>query len=85
MATSYLPRITEQNYGAFQRVLKDAPATFKEWERDLMLMGADLNSKGWEVESVDVDLDGFKKYCDLTQSPYTLQSLDNFAFKVGTA
>ena len=85
MVTSYLPRIAEQDYGAFQRVLKDAPATFKEWEHDLMLMAADLNSKGWSVESVDVDLDAFKKYCDLTQSPYSLESLDNFAFKVGVA
>jgi hypothetical protein len=29
----------------------------------------DLSSKGWRVESVELDPDEFKRDCDLTQSP----------------
>jgi hypothetical protein len=82
MAIAYLPRITEQNHDSFWRILQDAPATFKEWQHHLMQKAVDLSSKGWRVESVEVDPDEFKRDCDLTQSPRNLHNLDNFASKV---
>jgi hypothetical protein len=53
MVIAYLPRITEQNYESFRRILQDAPATFKEWQHHLMQKAIGLSSKGWRVESVE--------------------------------
>lgn len=82
MRIAFLPRISEQNYESFRRILKDAPAAFKEWQHHLTRKALDLSVNGWRVESVELDPDEFKRDCDLTKSPHNLQSLDNFAFKV---
>jgi hypothetical protein len=82
MATAYVPVLTDKNYDSFRKIIKDAPSTFAEWQHHIAVKAIDLSSKGFKVESVEVDPDEFKKDCEMTESPYNLHSLDNFAFKV---
>ena len=82
MVIAYLPILTEQNYESFRRILKDAPATLKEWEHLQMQKATDFEGKRWQVERIEIDPDDFKRDCDATKSAYDLHTLDNFAFKV---
>ena len=81
MITALIPRLTEQNYESFRAILSDAPKTHKEWVFHVSIKATDLSSKGFKVESVDVDAYEFKRYCKTTESSCDLRSLDNFAFK----
>ena len=82
MAIAYLPAIPEKNYEAFQGILQDAPATFKEWRQRQALKAVDLSSRGWRVESVYIDPDEFNDACAATRTPRDLYSLDLFVLKI---
>ena len=83
MITSYLANVTEANYEAFRRVVKDVPATFKEFAHLRMQTTVDLESKGHTVITVDLDPSKFTDYCRTTNSPNNLHTLDSFAFETG--
>jgi hypothetical protein len=80
----YKPVITAQNYAAFQRILKDAPKTFDEWSHVRTQHLAHIEGSGGRVIDIDIDPDEFTAYCHETGAPYTLKSLDDFAFEKGS-
>jgi hypothetical protein len=82
MAISYGALLTKENYDAFRRVLRDAPATFQEWSYRRDQREADAISKRWELVQVEVNLEDYMRDCDATRTPYSIHSLDNFASKV---
>ena len=84
MVTIYGALLTKDNYEAFRRVVKDAPATFEAWCHRRNQRSADAVSKRWEFIEVEINLEDYIRDCDATQTPYDLHSLDNFAFKEAT-
>jgi hypothetical protein len=80
--TVYGPVLTKDNYDAFRRFVRDAPATFPEWVHRRDQKAADAIGKRWEFVEVEIDLENYIRDCDATQTPYDLHSLNNFAAKV---
>jgi hypothetical protein len=83
MPTFYVPRVREQHYDAFHRVLKDdVPQTHAQW-RDRQLRQEVQLSSGWEspvkLIEVEIDPDEFARYCDRTNSNYTIETLYRLA------
>ena len=80
MATYYSPRISEQDYPAFQNVPGlDLPATYEEWFQQQVRKKADHEGNGDGVISVDVTPAEFLTYCQVTKTTCDLRELERFA------
>ena len=80
MATYYFPRISEQDYPAFQNIPGfDVPATYDEWFQQQAREKADHENNGDRVVSVDVGPSEFLVYCQTAKTTCDLRELAAFA------
>jgi hypothetical protein len=82
MVIVYGVLLIEDEYETFRRVVKDMPATFQEWAYRRNQRAAAAISKRWEFVEVEINLEDYIRDCDATNTPYDLNSLDNFAAKI---
>jgi hypothetical protein len=81
MITACVPLIIPANYQAFRTIINDMPETFAQWQYLRSQNVAQIHSSGWETVDVEVDPHEFARYCNTTNSPRNLHSLDYFALK----
>ena len=80
MAIYYFPRISEQDYPAFQNIPGlDVPATYAEWLQQQVREKASHENNGDGVISVDVAPDEFVAYCRAARTICDLRELEAFA------
>jgi hypothetical protein len=79
----YLPKITAENFGVFRKLLKDdVGATFDEWLQRRWNRITEY-SNGNTVIEINVNPDGFTRFCDEKSLPYDGNSLLAFAEMIG--
>ncbi|MGY4333572.1 hypothetical protein ACVWWG_007989 [Bradyrhizobium sp. LB7.2] len=81
MAIVFVPNIRQTDYKSFQDVVHNAPGSFYEFNFLREKVVANLIRRGDTVENVEVNPQEFKRYCDETNSPNNLGSLDSFAIE----
>ena len=87
MAIFYFPELTAENYDFFRDLLHDdMPKTFAQWDQRQM-NEKDKHALEWGAESACIDIEvnpeEFDGYCKVTNSNYTLQTLNRLAAEKG--
>jgi hypothetical protein len=80
MAILYSPKISANDYDAFQRILHPHLAdTYNEWLYLQAQQSADWVTRGHVVREIEVDPDEFSRYCHTTGASHNLHGLGKFA------
>lgn len=80
MATYYFPRISEQDYPAFQNIAGlDLPVTYEEWLQQQERDKAGVRENDDPVVEVDVNPSEFMRYLQVAKTAADLKELQAFA------